>query len=258
MDQMHFHRNWRIVGLVLVMTGLGAGLGGCVTPPTDPLKITSVPPSETLIVFNAADFIGAPPRRARFLDEWDLEEYARYESNGAVAEIIYSTTAPDAYMIAALDYPFTVDESIKTWNFPKRHSLQWGRINRVRADLTDFFYKPFQIVNKNRACFGFSSDWDFVSWDQELRSRKSIFGYYCAPAGVTLNNDQIITLLDQIGIIGITQRRRGSSQAEAKTETKTDPLQMAHGSLPNVETGNLGFPYRFADMITLDGGGDHS
>ena len=248
MSTLVFHRCWRLAALFLAATGLS----GCLTTFTPPSKISHVTPEEVLIVFDAPEFAGTAPKRAKFMDNMDLEEYARFEGGGAVAEVIYSATVPEAYFTAALDYPFTVDESVRTWNFALRHTLEWGPVDRAAADLTEFFYRPFRIVDTNRSCVGFSADWDMVVHDPDVRSRKSMFGYYCARPGEALSADRMVDLLDSIAVRGLNRRMRKKGQV-AKMSSQAEPWQVARGQGSGSETGNAGFPYRFAEPIDQDG-----
>lgn len=227
-------------------------LSGCVTP-TPATKISGVTPTEVKIFFNAPEFQGTAPQRASYLDDWDVEEYTLFEGGGAVAEVIYAAVNIDGYFILALDYPFTVADSIKTWNFAKQQTLTMGPVNRVTTGLTDIFYRPFQISGTNRSCFGFSADWDLVSFDPESRSGQAMFGYYCAPLGKTLSNDHIATLLDSIHVREFHRKMPG---LVASLPPTVQPWQIARGFSPGSKTGNTGFPYRFADAIIFDGGGE--
>ena len=78
MKTLCVHPSWRKAALFLA----AAGLGACADPGTDASRIRAVAPGEGRILFAANEFLDTTPRRALFMDDWEREEYARFEGGG--------------------------------------------------------------------------------------------------------------------------------------------------------------------------------
>ncbi len=245
-----------VASLVLAM----AVLGGCEVSAIQRPMIAKVAPGDERIVFAAAEFAGTTPVHVKFIDSWQREDYALFKGNGAQGEILYAAANP--YDQVALEYQFTVDRSVETWNLNRKYAKSWGDAERFPGPFAEFFYIPFTLVETDRSCFGFTADWDDPADDPDHRPGKVLFGYYCAKEGVSLTVERMEGLLEGIGIRGITERlrpRRGGprgSEAPPNPPIHNRAARLAQGPSPGGETGNPGFPFDLARYYQVDGNGD--
>lgn len=254
-----------VAALALAM----AVLGGCAAYSIEQPTIAKVAPGDERIVFAADDFKGATPVHVTFTDPWQREEYALFQGNGAQAEILYSA-ARTGHQVA-LEYLFTVDRSVDTWNLNRKYTKSWGETEWFRALLAGFFYKPYRLAETNRSCFGFSAAWDHPPEDPHGWPGKVLFGYYCAKEDGALTRDRMETLLERIGVRGITERlgpRPGGPQGSGVSAAAVPPdpriqaeaVRLARGPLPAGDTGNPGFPFdlaRYYQLVNGNGGKGH-
>lgn len=254
-----------VASLALAM----AVLGGCAAYSIEQPTIAMVAPGDERIVFAADDFKGTTSVHVKFTDPWQREEYALFQGNGAQAEILYSTVQT-GYQVA-LEYLFMVDRSVDTWNLSRKYTKSWGETEWFWGLLVGFFYKPYRLVETNRSCFGFSAAWDEPADDPEQRPGKVLFGYYCAKEDRALTRDRMETLLDRIGVRGITERLRsrprgpqglGVSAAAVPPDSRiqAEAARLAQGPLPAGDTGNPGFPFdlaRYYQVVNGNGGKGH-
>jgi hypothetical protein len=228
-------------------------LGGCAGANMPSPAIETVPPGDERIVFTAAEFKGMTPQRVKYTDFWQREEYALFRGSGAQAEIIYASANEDDQI--ALEYGYTVEGTIKTWNLNKKFDKEWGAVRTVEAPLRGIFYKPYMLKGKNRECFGFSVEWDDPSGDPDHRPGKVLFGYFCAQAGEHISEDGIEELIQRIGVRGVTERlgsRRGSGGDVAPASA--DAVMIARGPDASSESGNANFPFGFARYYIVGNG----
>ncbi len=253
MTMVHSVRGATAAGIVVA----AAALAGCaVAPPpgTGKGKIETVPPGDERIVFAAPVFRGTAPQRGKFADDWEREEYALFRGGGAQAEIIYSTVmlGPEV----ALQYDYTLERMVETWNVNRTQAKIWSAAERVRAPLGEFFYKPYTFAGGSRACFGFKNEWDYIGEDPWNRPGKVLFGYYCAKAGQKISLDEMEDLIRTIGVRGITEPIRKSETAQAAAAPVADATLIAKGPSPSADRGNMNFPFRFAEHYQLGNGDD--
>ncbi len=242
-----------------------AVLGGCAIGAIEQPTIARVAPGDERILFAAEAFKDASPLHVKFTDPWQREDYALFKGNGAQAEILYATITEAGYEVA-LEYLFIVDRSVMTWNLNRKGSISWGEAERFQGPFSEFFYMPYSLLETNRQCFGFSADWDGPPEDPELRPGEVLFGYYCAREGAVLTRDEMETLLERIGIRGITERLRtrpGAAMGEtafvpaapAITHGQAEAARLARGPSAGGEVGNPGFPFDLARSYSVDGNG---
>lgn len=257
MSTLLVRRSWRLAALFLAATSLGA----CAVPGTDGSRIRAVAPGEERILFAADEFLGTTPRRALFMDDWEREEYARFEGRGARAELIYITSvSPNV----ALEYPFMVRDTVGTWNMSRRNAPQWGPSGQASAAFDtiytqSFYTQSFTFGGTDRPCVGFNAEWDMVGDDPANRVGKVLFGYYCAPSGTVLTEERIASLLGTVGIRGVTERlgKRARGPAPAVSPAQAaQAAQTARGASPTADTGNAGFPFGFGQYFTVGNGGE--
>ncbi|MFQ6017065.1 MAG: hypothetical protein ACE5KF_02620 [Kiloniellaceae bacterium] len=232
-------------------------------PETQSPTIMEDPPGDERIVFTADEFEGTTPQRVKFTDVWQREEYALFRGCGVQAEIVYTTVTEDS---KALEYNYLVERTANTWNLNKKYNKVWGAYGTVRALLGEFVYKPYALTERNRECFGFSSEWDHPPDDPEHRPGKILFGYFCANEGDKISEYRIENLIQRIGIRGVTEairkrrgNRHGSGSGVAATSAdarlQTEAAVIGQGLSPSAETGNASFPFKFARHYEAGNGG---
>ena len=96
-----------------------------------------------------------------------------------------------------------------------------------------------------------------VTWvNPRGRPGKVLFGYFCGARGETLKAREVREL-----IRGISVRMPGESTEKKKTEPLDNDgsgkpaIDAARGYGPSVDSGNPGFPFRFARYYSVSGGG---
>ena len=247
--------------LVLAM----AALGGCTFGAVERPATAKVAPGDQLILFPAQPFKGTRPLHVKYTDPWQREDYALFKGNGAQAEILHAAITDSGYEVA-LEYLFTVDRSVETWNLNRKYTISWGEAERLRTPFAVLFYIPYRLVETNRPCFGFSADWDDPPEDPGHRPGKVLFGYYCDEPGGTLTQYEMETLIGRIGIRGVTERLRsgpGTARGEAPFAPAPTPVthdqdeadRLARGRSAGGEVGNPGFPFDLARSYSVDGNG---
>ena len=249
------------VGTAAIALIAAAALGGAQALALERPMIAVIAPGDERIVFAAEEFEGTTPRRVRYTDVWEREEYALFQGNGAQAEIIYSAAKTDEAMIA-LAYNLVIARMVKTWNLNRNNVEAWGGKGEVSTPFGLFFYRRYKLARRNRVCFGFSGEWDEPSDDPQQRPGKVLFGYFCAKEGADLPYDRIEDLILRLGIRGITERlprrRQGDKgSADRLASTSAEAEMIARGSSPSAETGNPNVPFTFA-VPYMDTTGDGS
>lgn len=246
---------YRPVKAMALLALAAVALGGCAAGSIEQPAVSRLGPGDGRIVFAADAFKGTAPVHVAFTDPWQREEYALFKGDHAQAEVLYSSTQP-GYQVA-LEYLFTVDRSVDTWNLNRKYTKSWGESTWFRAPLTGLFYQPYILVEANRQCFGFSGGWDDPSDDPQNRPGKVLFGYYCAGSGEALPRDRMEALLSTIGVRGITEPLRyAERQSQATAVHEPAAVSLAKGSSPGGESGNPQFPFDLARYYQIHGG-DH-
>jgi hypothetical protein len=247
---------------IALMALAAAALGGCRFSALEPPATAKVAFQDRLILFAAQTFKGTRSLQVKYTDPWQREDYALFKGNGAQAEILHAAITERGFEVA-LEYLFTVDRSIETWNLSREYTLSWGERGRLQGSFAVFFYIPYRLVETNRPCFGFSAEWDDPPEDPDHRPGKVLFGYYCAKPGTVLTGDEIETLIGRIGIRGVTERlgsrpasaRRGAPFAPAAIHDQNKATRLARGPSAGGEVGNPGFPFDLARSYSVDGNG---
>ena len=251
MGKVPFHNRIICSGILALWA---AGLSGCAAPGTDESRIRGVVPSQARILFTADEFHGTLPSRALFMDDWEREEYARFEGGGARAEMIYSASVNHN---VALEYPFNVRDTVGTWNMSRRATLKWGPVSQFESAFGTIYTQSFTLGGADHPCVGFSAEWDWVPDDPLYRAGMVLFGYYCAPVGTALSEERIESILGMVGIRGVTERLRKSRRPPAPGVPPAGAAQTARGASPKADTGNAGFPYLFGQYFTVAGGDEN-
>lgn len=175
-----------------------AGIQGHVRGP----QTAVLPPERGLVVFMAKTVGETPKRRVQYADELQRVDYALYEGQGAHAEFAYMETPYNSS--TAFEFPYTIRDKVEAWNFNKNHAIAWDGAVYVRTALGGVHYRPYQLTDVDRSCFGVSGEWDPAVDDRQLRKTRILIGYYCAPPGNQLSSDGIESLVKNIGLKGLT------------------------------------------------------
>lgn len=227
-------------------------------------RAAELKPEQGSILFNADTTGKLPAKRILYSDNEQRVEYALYKGNGAQAELVYMERPYN--LNVAFNFEYTIADKVPAWNFSKGQPIQWSKAVSIRAKVGDMFYRPYTLTAKNQNCFGLSGEWDRDARDPEHRFTRIMFGYYCAPAGQALSQEKTLTLLDAIGIKGISERsldyadtlynfhrdvvanfvgKEGTQKATALAQFGTDSA-----------AGIAEFPFRYAQYYNVGDGRD--
>jgi len=243
-------------GSALALTFAAGLLAGSQTALAIEPSVKWISPDKALVLFTDPAFKKFPSKHVVFTDMWQREEYALFQGDGAQAEIIYE--AADETDTIALNYDLTVERGVMTWNIARNHTVTWGEKGQIGGPLGAYFYERFKLIDLNRDCVGFSTEWDQRSDDPQIRNTKVLFGYYCNAPAKPLSERQIVGVIDNIWIRGITAR----SDARFSPVTPSGPVADRPGALAFARngtgnTGNAAFPLDMAEFFNdVDGDSD--
>lgn len=257
---------------------LSAGLlGACSNLPFSlPGEKTAVlPANKGVIMFESSDWDGAA-RRVQYTDNEQRVDFALFLGKGgagsaAQAEFVYMERPPMAKV--SFEFPYTVRDKVETWNFSKGQAVEWKEGKFLRTELGEFFYRPYRLVAKNRQCFGLSGEWDTAVDDPDLNDTRILFGYYCAPPGVTIGEEKLASLVTGIGLRTVSRRAvvyaplfyepmssetfyRDINDHAGGTQDNVRALQLAQGHGVSPPAGNADFPFRYGKIYTVLEGPD--
>ena len=198
-------------------------------------RTVATPQGEGHVIFESAAFTETVPTRIGWINTWQEEEYTRFSSKSAQAEIIYSVA--DERDSVVLDFDMTLDRVIGTWHT----ASSLGEKGNAETPLGTFQYQHF--TQTGQPCVGFLNEWDYRQGDRQLRPAKVLFGYYCGKFGSKFGRKDVANLLSDIWIRDIN-----------RTDFRFTPrLSLASGAQPST-VGNLRFPYARADrFVDADG-----
>jgi hypothetical protein len=169
-------------------------------------RAAELPLERGLIVFKADTVGDRPVKRIQYSDNEQRVDYSLYRGGDAQAEFIYMERPYN--LNVAFNFPFTIADKIRVWNFSKGQAVDFGKADRVRARVGDVFYRPYKLPAMSRECFGVSGEWDRAQEDPKLRHTRILFGYYCAPQGQAIGENEMRKLVDDIGLRGVTETAR--------------------------------------------------
>lgn len=258
------------LGVLAVAAGL---LAGCATDPNQPYGayagVTFVPAGEEQIAFDVPAFAGVTAKRVRYVDEWEREEYALYRgAGGARAEVVLVNAErygepPQPGDTTVLDFDLMTDQTVRTWNMAATAGLSFGETVPYKGKL-HYYLAPFTRKDTGQGCFGFHAEWNWDNWDHFGNGYDShMFGYYCAPAGTTLDKEAMATIIDKLDIIGVTKPAAVADRVGKKAgwSVPTPPHSAAAMALVQKgvdgkgRTGNAGFPFEMARQYEVLGDG---
>lgn len=179
-------------------------VASCTIADIDQGVFTTLPEERGELVIGADAFVGTTPVRIGFVDFLQREEYTLYRSTKGQAEFLYLRSRPERTEFASLDFNKMIASTLPMWRFNQGHPLTLGDSFYVKTELAGFWAQPYTQSDTGRACFGTYGAWDEDELDAFHRPRRIVFGYYCAPAGETLNEAGIRAFVNAIDIRGIT------------------------------------------------------
>jgi hypothetical protein len=247
----------------MVMTMVIA-LTACALSTRENLRVDWVMPGEHQIAVSSEGFKAIQPIRVKYTDSWQTEEYALYKDGGRQLEMIYAQAGKG--FTVALNYQMPIEAMVSTWNLNSGQSLVWGPLGRVETRLETWFYRPYELSDIHKPCFGFLVEWDVIYEDPHKRPGKVLFGYYCGAEKEALTDDEIRALIREISIRSPDRLSEGPSSApDAAGNPKTHPVHNAGSDIPSAietarghsrssDTGNPSFPFMFARYYSTGNG----
>jgi hypothetical protein len=216
-------------------------------------RAAELPPEKGLVVFKADTVGDRPAKRIQYSDNEQRVDYTLYRGGGAQAEFIYMERP---YQLnVAFNFGFTIADKVGAWNFSKGQAVDFGKAMQVRTRVGYVFYRPYKLPAANQQCFGVSGEWDRAQDDPKLRHTRILFGYYCAPQGQALSEEQALKLVDNIGLRGVTDR---AQDADSIYNFHTDVAANFSGPQGTEKAMNVArngdgkagiteFPFRYAE-----------
>jgi hypothetical protein len=149
-----------------------------------------------------------------------------------------------------------LEKMAPTYALNSGQCLYWGPLGRIdNHPFGIFFYRPYGLGEVRRPCFAFLVEWDQIYADPQSRPGKVLFGYYCGETSDVLGDAEVRTMIRGITMCSTSacqdSQDRKSSTTASMQRPETAPA-IASGSLKN--SGNSGFPFRFARYYTESGG----
>ena len=223
-------------------------------------RAAELPPQKGLVTFKAPTVGDQPAKRVQYSDNEQRVDYALYRGDGAQAEFIYMERP---YQLnVAFNFPFTIADKVKAWNFSKGQAVEFGKAMQARTRVGYVYYRPYKLSTANRQCFGVSGEWDLAPDDPKLRHTRILFGYYCAPQGQALGEEEGLKLVDNIGLRGVTDRAQdvdpvynfhtdvtANFAGPEGTEKAMNAAQNGDG-----KAGIAEFPFRYAEYYNRGDG----
>jgi hypothetical protein len=245
-------RGGRLIAAALLPVAVAAG---CMTSTRMDSGVTWVSPGEHRIVAAAADFKSTRPIRVKYTDSWQTEIYALFRANGRQCEMIFAEARRN--FTVALDYQIPIKEMVATWNLNSRQNLVWGALGRIDHFFKTWFYRPYELRDLQRSCFGFVVEWDQIYEDPRGRPGKVLFGYFCGARGEILENPEIRALIRDFSV-RMPGKSTGTEKAQSIHSNGSGMTAItaarAHG--PFAESGNPNFPFMLARYYSLSRGGE--
>lgn len=205
--------------------------------------------SVTSIAFNECT-----PVRLNYTDAWQDEQYALFQAGDRQMEMVYART--NRAVTVALDYQMPIEKMTSTWALNSGQRLYWGPLGRIDHPLGIFFYRPYDLGEVRRPCFAFLVEWDQIYADPQGRPGKVLFGYYCAETSDVLGDAEVratIRGITMCSTLACQDSENRKSSTTASVQRPENAAAIASWSLKN--SGNSGFPFRFARYYTENGRG---
>lgn len=210
----------RYAALVCCALGLGAGAAQAA-------KLYPVPANTARITVGLPMLSGASQVQVQYTGFWHREDYARFASDQAQAEIVYA--AADPHENAALEIPLAFAQARDSFDINARGARDLGPISRLDEPNRTIFFQPYALKDQSWACVAVKSEWDHVGRDPRNRPARVMFGYICDKRGGTMTQVRAEEMVRAIATTGSAVDWHGNGPVLA-------------GPVP---VGNSRFPFDF-------------
>ena len=247
-----------IAGLGVLAACAGSGSGGGLYSLPGP-RAVEFPLDSGLIVFASEQVGKTPVKRIQYTDNEQRIDYALFKCNGAQGEFIFMDTP---YTLnVSFNFPFNIRDKVEAWNFSKGQAAEWETAVQIHTKLGFIFYR-YRLTGLIRACFGISGEWDIAPGDPKLHYTRIMFGYYYQLPGIALEDEKMRTLIDNIGLKGVTQRdvrfsdnvlnfHRDVAENFSGPQAGSRAMSMAQGGGLGASAGIGEFPFNYAEYYNL-------
>jgi len=227
------------IGLPILFAAVA--LVGCAAQ----LPVTQMTPAEdVLISFNDPVLKDKATARVSHTGGFEHVEYARFEGSGLTLEAVYDVVIGDQTI---LDYHYTMDRMLETWNVNAGQAKRWGAEKSLRGWHGVIDYQSYTLMADNRDCAAFNAEWDLSARDPFGRPMEILFGYVCAAPGETLFGNRVEALLKSVRI----DRRFGHTFVRPGMRARFDPAAHAIATgTARPGMGNRRFPFNFGTTYT--------
>lgn len=206
---------------------LAATLAMVVSPAARAETLYPVPQEERRIALHAPLLAGAEETHVQYTGFWHREDYARFRSRRALAEVVYA--AADPYENAALDVPLTFRRARDSFAVNAGGLRETGPVRRLNRGGGTLFFQGYELADRGWSCISFMSEWDHVGRDPRNRPARAVFGYACDTSGAPIGEAAAARLAGSVATRGEEVDWRGHGPARADAAT----------------VGARGFPYKF-------------
>jgi len=243
----------RIFATVLLVAGLSA----CAIPDNARSGLRPLDEKNGVLAFSDGPFKRAASDRIMFADPSQREEYALFKSPRGVAEVVYITTRHLHLENIHLESAMTSDKMLRSWTYTKNAKPTEADAYWFDAGWVGMWVRPFAISETQQSCAAFNAEWDKPADDIDQFPSKTMFGYFCNPAGVNLTPGDVEKRLTEVGIRGISIKlAAGDEIVEVPTISK---IPSQSDLMSRVHQGPYGipeFPYIMARVYSLSLGCD--
>lgn len=256
------------IGTLCALTLAAGTLGGCASlMSADKINtgtFRQLAEERNLVLLEAPQYKNTTPTRVTYNDRRVLEEYTLYRSDKGQAEIFHARPTRHGGYNTVLDFSKLIVDSSRMWRFNQGQTLNFGETFLVKNDVAEFWVQPYKQVEAGRECAGFSGTWDTHPKDRQLRPRKAMFGYHCAPKGTSFGPNEAQAFMQSMQIRGVTVPQRIETVYDMKKDDAPPaPKNEQRKYLVLAQDGGGGgiaglptFPLLIARVITdIDGEG---
>lgn len=187
----------------------------------------SVPPEERRIALHTPLLAGAEETHVQYTGFWHREDYARFRSRHAQAEVVYA--AADPRENAALEVPLTFRRARDSFAVNAGDLRETGPVRRAHHGGGELFFQGYDLSARGWSCVAFMSEWDHVGRDPFSRPARAVFGYVCDLDGKPMGEAAAERIAASVATRGaeVDWNARGPARADAAA------------------VGARGFPYKF-------------
>lgn len=190
-------------------------------------SLYAVPAGAGRIAINLPALSAAKVFQVQYTGFWHREDYARFTSDQAQAEIVYA--AADPYENAALEVPLSFARARDSFDINAQGALDLGAIGRLDQPERTVFFQPYALKDRGWTCVALKSEWDHVGRDPRNRAGRVMFGYICDKSGGAMT----------------TARARDMAETVVTSGTEVDWQNNGTRLSGPIPVGNSSFPFDF-------------